>query len=162
MIRRVICLLLAVQLLLVQGLLGRACTGSCGRTGHAADRTHIHLPQMSSASARQARPRCSCCQRRAAQCRAEQATRVTTEIRDRPNQADDHGDIVYLPASLVTAVARPQGQAQLDHALDDMVASVADAPPARPRDGPLLDSESPQLPRHEGRPLYLLNRTLLI
>ena len=162
MIRRVICLLLAVQLLLLQGLLGRTCTGSCGRTGEHANRPHIHLPQMGSASERPARPRCSCCQRRAAQCRAEQATRVAMEIRDRPNQADDPGDIVYLPASLVSGVARSHEQAQFDRALSDMVALAVDTPPVRPRDGPFVDPESLPSLRHEGRPLYLLNRTLLI
>jgi hypothetical protein len=103
MIRRALCLLLACQLLLVQGLLCRSCPASGAQQGHAADRPHIHARSLIPApSAELELKRCPCCQRRPDRGAQPPASTMTNGAR---SGAGDTDDAVYLPASLVAEKA---------------------------------------------------------
>jgi hypothetical protein len=146
MIRRVLCLLLAVQLLLVQGLLSRACFGQCGQAAHAT-RPHVHPRQLRPTSDQEERPRCLCCQRRLEQSR--QTARVVPSVQNAPTSTDGTDDAVYLPGQFLS-VETGQKQKWANEVTEGVAVLPAFAPVSFCQDGPqsslLADPESARLP----------------
>lgn len=107
MLRRAVCLLLACQLLLVQGLLCRSCPASAGQQAHAADRPHIHVRAATPVPApAEPGPRgCPCCKHRAGGAEASRPAGPGCSAEDGAPRSDDLDGAVYLPASLVAAEA---------------------------------------------------------
>jgi hypothetical protein len=161
MTRRVLCLLLAVQLLLVQGLLSRACTGSCGKTSHAPGRPHLHLSQRIPAAGGQERPGCPCCQRRLDRCAEGHAGRAAPQVHEPPRPAEGHADVIYLPASVVST-GQPKVQPRGDVAPANLAPDFAATPTPWLADRLPGSGETPSAPATHLCPILLRTLRLLI
>jgi hypothetical protein len=158
MIRRVLCLLLACQLLLVQGLLCRSCPASGAQPGHAADRPHIHVRSLIPApSAEPELKRCPCCQHRGDRGAQPPASTMTSGARSGAGDTE----AVYLPASLVAEKAHRNQPRPAD-----LLSGPAIFVPGLWADDLLKRRPEPALPPPPGRarlaPIYLLTLALLI
>lgn len=159
MTRRVLRLLLACQLLLVQGQLCGSCPASGGQPGHAAGQPHIHTSRFipGPASDEPMPNRCRCCQRR-----AEPTSQVAVaRARDGSPRPSSQGDAVYLPTALVADEAHRSQPRFADLPLGPSDFAVGAFVAAPPECWP-IDTSPPAPPGGRPAPIYLLNLALLI
>lgn len=162
MFRRAICLMLACQLLLMQGLLCRGCPLSGGQHGHAA-RPHIHTRQLlptGQAGCEPQRSRCPCCQRRLAALEKGQA-RAVPQARAASQEKGEADDAVFLSCD-PQAVSGSRNQAEADGASLDLYVSFVPADLVRLAAMRRQAALPPPWSGLTSPPLYLLNLTLLI
>lgn len=159
MIRRVLCLLLAIQLLLVQGLLSRACVGQCGQAERAG-RPHVHVRQLCPPLVGQERPRCPCCQRKLEQ--SIQKAQAVESVCDASSGSGGPDDAVYLPPGHhLTAAGTCQKQTWADENVGVAAAALTLPAAASCGDGPPSLAAVP-VSRPPDAPLYLLTLRLLV
>lgn len=161
MIRRVLCLFLVAQLLLVQGLLCRTCTGSCGQTAHAADRPHIHLRQIvpGEPATEPQESRCSCSRCRSS--RPPEHVAKSPQVHSASQEKSNADDVIYLSGDPLAALAA-RNQVKAVGVCADMLAPVATAQVFRLEEEPHQAALPPLCLDPRSCPLYLLNLALLI
>lgn len=163
MFRRAICLMLACQLLLMQGLLCRGCPLTGGQHGHAAARPHIHTRQLlPAAQTSTTQPsRCPCCQRRQAALAKDHLARAVLQLRAASQEKDEGDDAFYLACD-PQVVSGSRHQPKTECASVNLPVSFLPADLVRLEEGRRLAALPPPRSGLRPPPLYLLNLTLLI